>query len=119
MRIDCSITQNFMKEFSRMCKYLPNCRKCGMNLVGEYGITCYEDCMSSLQGEHNTAIIQAIVQDWSDEHPQLTYLEDLLQKHPNAETHENGIPGLCRKVLYQVRCPAETNCYDCWNETMK
>lgn len=119
MRIDCSITQNFMKEFARMCKYMPNCKKCDMNLIGKYGSVCYEDCMSTLQCERYMSNIQEIVQNWSDEHPQLTYLEDLRIKYPDVEMQDEHFPGLCRKILYRTDCPARTSCTDCWNSMIQ
>lgn len=119
MKIDCSITKNFMKEFARMCKYMPNCGKCDMNLIGEYGSVCYEDCMSTLQCERYMSDIQEIVQNWSDEYPQLTYFEDLLSKYPDIEMQDERLPGLCRKVLYRISCPAQTSCTDCWNQLIQ
>ena len=89
MKIDCSITQNFMKEFARMCKYMPNCGKCDMNLIGEYGSVCYEDCMSTLQCERYMTDIQEIVQDWSDEHPPKLTIQEAMSdlSDENAVTH--------------------------------
>ena len=124
MRIDCSITQNFMKEFSRMCKYVSSCKKCDMNFVGEFGTTGYEDCMSTLQCEGHMSNIQKIVQNWSDEHPQKTFLSDFLEKYPNGKLSSMGLP-------YEL-CPdrfgyeEKSDCFDgfghcskCWNKPME
>ena len=133
MKIDCSITQNFMKEFSRMCKYMPNCRKCDMNLIGEYGSVCYEDCMSILQCERYMTDIQEIVQNWSDEHPQLTYLEDFKNKFPNFQYGDDEIikhdSNYCVSVLYGSAPKMMTEqgheyscngrCSLCWNQPIQ
>ena len=122
MRIDCSVTQNFMKEFSRMCKYLPNCKKCDMNLAGEFGTTCYEDCMSTLQCDGHMSDIQEIVQNWSDNHPQKTYLEDFKEKYPNAPLAEDGTPTTCpKKIGFKniPNCNELIRCVECWNQLMQ
>ena len=122
MRIDCSITQNFMKEFSRMCKYVPSCKKCDMNFVGEFGATCYEDCMSTLQCERHMSDIQKIVQNWSDEHPQRTFLNDFLEKYPNGKLSEDGTPkGICPRTLGYSEDDAcvGMSCLECWNQPIQ
>lgn len=64
-----------------------------------------------------------IVQKWSDEHPQRTYLTEFLEHYPNAELDENGIPKIC---LWKLGLPAieernciEGDCIKCWNEIIK
>ena len=124
MKIDCSITQNFMKEFARMCKYMPNCGKCDMNLIGEYGSVCYEDCMSTLQCERYMTDIQEIVQTWSDLNPQRTYLTDFLEKYPNAALDSDGFPyEICPHTLGLIEvdeCDGDgSNCVSCWNQPIQ
>lgn len=120
MKIDCNITQNFMREFARMCKYMPNCRRCDMNLAGEYGSVCYEDCMSTLQCERYMPDIQEIVQNWSDNHHQKTYLEDFKEKYPNAPISPGTMP--CPSNFGWINmCDIniKTDCEDCWNQTIQ
>jgi len=121
MKIDCTITQNFMKEFARMCKYMPDCGKCDMNLIGEYGSVCYEDCMSILQCERYMPDIQKIVQDWSNEHPQLTCLEVLLKQYPNVPLWDDVIPRFCPGMLGMNNAVAcnYTTCLECWNQPIQ
>ena len=61
-----------------------------------------------------------LVEDWSRNHPQKTYLMDFLEKHPNCRRGDNGIPDSCRDNIYgtniDCRC---TSCEKCWHEPME
>lgn len=58
-----------------------------------------------------------IVEKWSNEHPRKTYLMDFLEKYPNAELNEDGIPKSCAEYLgYKVSC---RDCKECWNTHME
>ena len=55
-----------------------------------------------------------LIEKWSEEHPERTYLTDFLEKYPNARMRENGYPIICPTNLgYIKKCPH--NCKDCWN----
>ena len=62
----------------------------------------------------------AIVQKWSDEHPQKTYLSELLEHFPNVPLHVNGIPkDICPYHLGLMSiddCRNDRNCVNCWNQ---
>lgn len=60
----------------------------------------------------------AIVEKWSEEHPQKTILDDLLEKYPNAKV-ENGIQAnACAMYLgYCEKCEPIT-CRECWNRPL-
>lgn len=67
----------------------------------------------------------AIVQKWSDEHPQKTYLSEFLKHYPNAEL-SHGVPNVCLKKLGAVSGCAKTkngdlyiSCYKCWNQPIE
>ena len=60
-----------------------------------------------------------IVENWSKEHPVKTYLDDFLEKYPNAPTTSEGIPRTCLENLYDVsvNCVV-TRCRDCWKRPL-
>lgn len=115
-KIDCNITENFLKEWNRMCDlYQTRCSACLMSSQhNEHEVSC-----TYLAKLHPTEAI-AIVQKWSDEHPLKTILDDFLEKHPNARLR-NDLPLVCVKTLgYKGQdyvCPGgkEAGCIDCWN----
>lgn len=53
-----------------------------------------------------------------------TYLQDFIEKHPNARIYErDGLPYICVKNVYGVEAGsanncAEAHCEKCWNEAM-
>jgi hypothetical protein len=62
-----------------------------------------------------------IVQKWSDEHPQKTYLTNLLEKYPNIPLDNNGKPScVCPHDLGLMSiedCKKDSNkCVECWNQ---
>ena len=65
-----------------------------------------------------------IVEKWSQEHPQKTFLSDFLEKYPKAKLCENGSPyGTCPENLgYCEETYCETNkldCVACWNRPLE
>ena len=122
--IDCSKTKNYLSEKARITK---------SHKIGFCCIACI-DCPLSMYNNGKNMLCTAlelkrpetavkIVQKWSNEHPQRTYLSEFLQHYPNVELYENGIPkGICPRHLGLVnadRC-AEKNrdCVACWNQSI-
>jgi hypothetical protein len=122
--IDCFKTKNYLAEKKRMSKTTESgvckvgCTNC---LLSSYnngdGISC-----TDFEMLYPKKAIE-IVQKWSDEHPQRTYLTEFLEHYPNAELDENGIPKIC---LWKLGLPAieernciEGDCIKCWNEIIK
>ncbi|MBK5243708.1 MAG: hypothetical protein JJE18_01555 [Eubacteriaceae bacterium] len=97
MKIDCRFTENYLKEAQRQSLAL--------------GYTGHS------KKYLETAISE--VQQWSDDHPQKTYLEDLLEKYPNYMLNEKNIPVGCFKSFgYETKkCPKD--CSICWNQIME
>lgn len=116
--IDCTKTEQYFAEKQRMVKLQTgevceiSCEECPLSSMnnGE-GIVCsdFETCYPE------KAI--AIIQKWSDEHPQKTFLTEFLRHYPNVPLYDAGIPkgicpyhlGLmgkdnCRKDHYCVKC---------------
>lgn len=111
--IDCKLTENYFKEKQRMCEN-SKCKDCLMRrLNSDKNVFCEQF------EKHNIKAAINILQKWSDEHPQKTYLTDFLDKHPNAPL-TNGLPsGLCPYYLGYITKKefdvCSTNCKDCWN----
>ena len=99
----------FMKERRRMCNYYSRCFEC----PGADKPSCNIEEMSDEELEEfvNT------VEQWSKEHPQKTRLQDFMEKYPNAQICESGLPSACCASLgYCKSCdPVGNNCEVCWN----
>ena len=83
------ITEVF-KENDRMCHSIINGSECGTSCLLSYennGTYC--GCNEFMLHYPEKAI--AIVQKWSDENPQRTYLSEFLKNYPNAEL-DHGVP---------------------------
>ena len=121
--IDCSKTKNYLSEQARMTKSSDvgvcriSCNHCPLSRFNnDEEMLCTE-----LELTHPEKAIE-IVQKWSDEHLQKTYLTELLEKYPNAEL-DHGEPKVCLKKLGVVSGCAKTkkgdlyiSCYRCWNQ---
>lgn len=112
----------FIKEQARMLNRNEN---------GFCNISCVECPLGPTNNGHNikcttfeikhTEEAVRIVEDWSRNHPQKTYLMDFMEKFPNCEKDCNGIPEACRKHIYPQTTKKDCcgiKCSDCWNEPM-
>lgn len=112
--IDCSITENYLKERARMTeKCQINCRDCPFYYPSNAYCSLFEDKYPEKSIE--------IVQKWSDEHPLKTYKDDFFEKFPNARKREDGIPDICYKKIYGIKYrygECDNGCAECWNEVM-
>lgn len=111
--IDCNITKNYIHERERMCER-NQCFVCPLSsLSNGTNKTCrvFENCYPDKAIE--------IVQKWSNEHPQKTYLSEFLKHYPNALLRTDGIPKfICPHHLgLKSDCENEgsNNCVKCWN----
>ncbi len=121
-KIDCSVTVNFLSEWQRMYRYYEgHCtfQGCPMSIIcGDISVYC-----EKILGNSANQIIE-IVQQWSDEHPQKTRLDDLNEKYPNYRFYENdkcpdirpSVFGYCGNCLY-CRNSKQTLQY-CWDEPL-
>ena len=124
--IDCTKTENYFAEKRRMTKLTNTgvckikCTNCPLsdknNGEGRFCVD-YES--------HYPERAIAIVQQWSDEHPQKTFLTEFLKNYPNAEL-DHGVPKVCLKKLEAVSGCAKTkkgdvyiSCYSCWNQPVE
>lgn len=99
----------FFKERMRMCDYYSRCFECPR--ADEPNCNIEEMSYEELKNFVNT------VEQWSKEHPPLTRLQDFMEKYPNAQICESGLPSACCKSLgYCKSCdPVGNNCEVCWN----
>lgn len=120
--IDCSITENYFAERRRMtmtakyeiCKL--DCSDCPLSISNNgTGISC-----SHFETNYPEKAI-AIVQKWSDEHPQKTYLSEFLKNYPNAPLVHDGTPEIClRKLgLTDIKTCRVGGCVECWNQPIE
>lgn len=123
--IDCTKTTNYFTEKLRMTKRTKNglckikCSNCPLcsNNNGE-GLSC-----PTFEMYYPEKAIE-VVQRWSDEHPQKTYLTDLLEKYLNIPLDNNGIPAyVCPHDLGLMSvedCKKDSDkCVECWNQLIK
>lgn len=121
--IDCSKTKDYFSEKRRMIKkhkYICklNCDDCplGWSKNGK-GISC-----ETLEKSYPEQAI-SIIQKWSDENPQRTYLTEFLEHYPNAELDDDGTPkGICPHTLGLMSiddCRNARNCIKCWNQPIE
>ncbi|WP_301914315.1 hypothetical protein [Ruminococcus bromii] len=120
--IDCTKTEQYFAEKQRMVKLQTgevceiSCEECPLSSMnnGE-DIVCsdFETCYPE------KAI--AIVQKWSDEHPQKTYLSEFLKHYPNAPLDDEGAPkGVCPHTLGLMDIDnCDDNCIKCWNQPVE
>ena len=106
----------FIEEKARMCASDATCAGCQI-----YKTVGYEFCSQWID-KHPTEAV-AIVEKWSEEHPQKTLKDDFLEKYPNAPINkEYGFPlSICPSELgYKNKCTnAEkylSGCAACWNQ---
>jgi len=121
--IDCSKTENYMHEKARMTKSVVNgvchiqCTDCPLSRFNNNEkIAC-----SELELFHSETAVQ-IVQRWSDEHPQRTYLSEFLKNYPNAPLEDDGAPEICLSSLGLTNyngCKNGITCLECWNEPIE
>lgn len=121
--IDCTKTTNYFNEKLKMTKRTKNglceikCSNCPLcsNNNGE-GLSCPD--FEMLYPEKAIEIVQK----WSDEHPQKTYLSELLKNHPNTLLNDDGTPTFCPYRLGLMGaddCRKDGNCVKCWNQPIE
>ena len=63
-----------------------------------------------------------IIEKWSQEHPQKTFLSDFLEKYPKANLNNDGIPNdVCPDALgYEEEQDwCDGKCVECWNRSLE
>lgn len=122
--IDCSKTANYLSEKLRMTKKTESgvCKvECTNCLLSSYnngdGICC-----TDFEMLYPKKAIE-IVQKWSNEHPQKTFLTEFLKNYPNVQLYDTGIPkGICPYHLGLMNkddCRKDHYCLGCWNQIIE
>ena len=122
--IDCFKTENYLVEKKRMSKTTESgvCKvECTNCLLSSYnngdGICC-----TDFEMLYPKKAIE-IVQKWSNEHPQKTFLTEFLKNYPNVQLYDTGIPkGICPYHLGLMNkddCRKDHYCLGCWNQPIK
>lgn len=122
--IDCSKTENYFAEKRRMAKRAEtglcklgcsNCPLCSVN--NNKGLSC-----TGFEMLYPEKAIE-IIQKWSDEHPQKTFLTEFLKNYPNAPLEDDGTPdSICPYDLGLMStddCNKDSNCVKCWNQPVE
>lgn len=120
---DCSKTENYFAEKRRMTKRSANglcklgCSNCPLcSVSNNKGLTC-----TDFEAFYPEKAIK-IVQKWSDEHPQRTYLTEFLKHYPNALLKDDGTPEICLSSLGLTNyngCRNGITCSECWNQIIE
>lgn len=121
--IDCSKTENYLAEKKRMTK---------ITSTGVCKITCANCPLSEKNNGKGRLCVDyemhypekaiAIVQKWSDEHPQKTYLSEFLKNHPNVMLNDDRTPTFCPYRLGLMGadyCRNDGDCVKCWNQPIE
>jgi hypothetical protein len=65
----------------------------------------------------------SIVQQWSDEHQQKTFVTEFLKHYPNIQLNNHGIPKwICPfnlGLMSRDDCRKNRNCVECWNQPIE
>ena len=103
----------FLKEVKRMCSSI-DCSDCPISPINNStGLSCWAFSKSSPQTAVN------IIEEWSQENPAKTRLQDFLEKYPKAHLCKNGFPPFRPAALGYCGESICSNCkildVDCWN----
>lgn len=101
----------FLEEFDRMCNhYVKNYCKGSPRAESP-------NCGVDKMNKEERAKLISDAEKWSKEHPKRTRLQDFLEKYPDAEVYDDGIPQVCCQILgYCKDCiNAKGVCANCWN----
>lgn len=134
--IDCSKTANYLSERLRMTKRSKyngcdiKCSECPLSYTNN-GTSEFMSCTTFEMHYPLQAI--SIVQRWSNEHPQRTYLTEFLKHYPNAQLKTVLLysPGAIPLKIPKCICPyhlglmsrgdcrKDHNCVKCWNQPIE
>lgn len=99
----------YIKEKKRMCNTYHNCDGCPIKIAREDDYFCSEWILEYT----NEAV--ALVERWSEEHPQRTFKDDFLEKFPKSK-YENCCVDYVYGTNFREECTIlSTKCANCWN----
>lgn len=122
--IDCTKTENYFAEKLRMTKRTRkglckiDCSVC--SLCSENNGTSGLVSCTTLEMLNPEKAIE-IVQKWSNEHPQKTFLTEFLKNYPRAVVNGDGIPNsICPYDLGLMdKHDCRKTCIECWNQPIE
>lgn len=111
----------YIKEQARMCNTYKTCEGCPISKANDGD----DGCKRWIRNHPEEAV--AIVQQWSEEHPEKTMLRDFLEKYPKAPKGPEGLPCTCPWTVgygNKKGCPMHSDnttltCEECWNRIME
>lgn len=98
-----------IEDYARMCKASVECDRCPF---GNFSGSC------SIFVRAHPAEASAIIDKWCAEHPQKTYLQDFLEKFPNAQVNFGNASIICASYVYGDALTCKGRCAECWNTVM-
>lgn len=115
----------FIKEYRRMCKKYAYMDAWGEDCSNECAL--YSHC--DLRSPSNLPeYIVSKVEQWSQDHPQKTMIQDFFEKFPNAPKEEDGTPiDICPSYCGYTDEPNSLalcekfnkNCLKCWSRPLE
>lgn len=119
--IDCSKTENYFAEKRRMTKRTKNglCKtKCSdCPLCSDSNGTSEDMSCTTFETYYPEKAVK-VVQRWSNEHPQKTFVTEFLKNYPRAVVNGDGIPNsVCPYDLGLMnKHGCRKTCIECWNQ---
>ncbi len=119
--IDCSKTENYFAEKRRMTKRTKNglCKtKCSdCPLCSDSNGTSEDMSCTTFETYYPEKAVK-VVQRWSNEHPQKTFVTEFLKNYPRAVVNGDGIPNsVCPYDLGLMnKHDCRKTCIECWNQ---
>ena len=123
--LDCSKTKDYFSEKRRMIR--KHGYVCKLNCVADCPLNWSKNgtdvsCETLEKSYPEQAI--SIIQKWSNENPQKTYLTKLLKTFPNTQLNTNGTPKeMCPHELglNEIEDCGKTDnaCVKCWNQPIE
>lgn len=103
-----------LRDYARFCGSQKGCFVCKMRIIKTGELSC------SYRLLKNPEKAVEIIEAWAKEHPEKTYIQDFLEKFPNAKLNNSKIPTACRDEIYgdSGNCEGK-HCNKCWNEPME
>lgn len=99
--------KKFLREAARMCETQDECEGCPIKYDKN---SCLFDNPPMLWGKEKVEKTIENVEKWAQEHPKKTRLMDFLEKYPNAQRGEDGMPKL---MPWNLGYCGDTPCYAC------
>lgn len=103
-------------DYARMCKTCDDCIDCPLYTVSEENEYGGRNCNDFVV--LHPAEASAIIDKWCAEHPQKTYLQDFLEKFPNAQVNFGNASIICASYVYGDALTCKGRCAECWNTVM-